>query len=212
MPTTGCGEYGNFTLDFDNLPNFTPDGQNQTDITQAPPITSPYHHFAFSQGYVYAPDPKVPFEPISPPHLAVFLGNGTGMRATQAGKMIEDGEFANGPYEASSFFWFDAFSAWLGCDNGGPETCTLVMSGYTYSPLAKDEVLSFQRNSTLPACTDYKDCKLEKVEFPETFRGLSGLQIQAYVGEEERMFFMDDVDLRWTDNSCAAGLARQRAR
>ena len=213
MPATGCGEYGNVTLDFDNLPNYTPNNQNQTDITQAPPIENPYHHFAFSDGYVYAPDPKVPFEPISQPHLAVFLGNGTGMKASQShAHTIEDGEFADGPYEASTSFWFDAYSAWLGCDNEGPEVCTLVMSAYTYSSEEGDEVLAYQKNATIPGCPGFKDCKLQKVEFPDTFKGLSGLQIQAFVGEEERMFFMDDVAMHWTENSCIAGLTRQRAR
>lgn len=212
MPTTGCGEYGDFMLDFDNLPNFSPSDDNETDITQAPPIQSPYHHFTFSDGYVYAPDPRVPYEPISQPHLAVFLGNGTGMRASQAGNTIEDGEFADGPYEASSSFWFDVFSAWLGCDNEGPEVCTLVMSAYTYNAKENHEVLSFTQNATVEGCLGFTDCTLKKIEFPDTFKGLSGLQIQAFVGQEERMFFMDDIAMRWSDNSCASGLTRQRAR
>lgn len=212
MPATGCGEYGNFMLDFDNLPNFTPSNKRATDITQAPPIPNPYHHFTFSDGYVYAPDPKVPFQPESPPHLTVFLGNGTGMRASQAGHTIKDGEFADGPYEASSAFWFDAFSAWLGCDNDGPEPCTMVINAYTYSAKENDEVLSFTKNATVESCPGLKDCKLKKVEFPDTFRGLSGLQVRSFVGEQERMFFMDSVSMRWTDNSCEAGLTRQRAR
>lgn len=212
MPTTGCGENGDFMLDFDNLPNFTPSDQSETDITQAPPIPNPYHHFYFSDGYVYAPDPKVPYEPVSPRHLAVFLGNGTGMRASQAGNAIKDGEFADGPNESSSAFWFDTFSAWMGCDNPGPEVCTLVMSGYTYSAKERDEVLSYTQNATVEPCPGDKDCKLQNLEFPDKFRGLSGLQIQAYVEEEERMFFIDDVAMRWTDNSCAAGLLRQRTR
>lgn len=199
-------------LDFDNLPNFTPSDQNQTDISQAPPIPNPYHHFTFNEGYVYAPDPKVPFEPVSEPHLAVFFTNGTGMRASQSDHAIEDGEFADGPYESSSAFWFDAFSAWMGCDHNGADPCTLVMSAYTYSAKDKDEVLAFTQNATIPGCPGFKDCKLQKVEFPSTFRGLSGLQIQAFAGGEEKTFFMDDVAMRWTDNSCAAGLTRQRAR
>lgn len=213
MPTTGCGEYGDFDLDFDNLPNFSPSGESQTDITQAPPIPNPYHHFTFNEGYVYAPDPKVPYEPVSPPHVAVFVGNGTGMRATQARKhTIEDGEFADGPYESSSAFWFDAFSGWFGCDNEGPEECTLVMSAYTYDAEKDDEVLASQKNATVEGCPGFKDCKLKKIDFPEDFKGLSGLQIQAFTGQEERMFFMDSLSMKWSDNSCAAGLTRQRSR
>jgi hypothetical protein len=64
-------------INFDDLPNFMPT-ENDTAITQAPPIQNPYHHLTFSDGYVYAPAPSEPYAPVSSPHLAVFLSNATG--------------------------------------------------------------------------------------------------------------------------------------
>ncbi|RMY77235.1 hypothetical protein D0863_01434 [Hortaea werneckii] len=208
-PST-CGEHGNFTLDFDTLPNFVPNNQNSTDITQAPPVPNPYHHLIFSDGYVYGPSPKVPYVPSSQPKLAVFLANASGVTARPRSSTMETGEVGDGPYESASAFWFDAYSAFFGCDS--PDGCTMVFTGYTYSADAKDEVPSYSQNATIPACptltSGNASCQLQRVDFPRAFRGLSGLRMQAFSGNEERMFFLDDLALGWTNNDCEAGMAR----
>jgi hypothetical protein len=119
------------------------------------------------------------------------------------------GEIGDGPRESESAFWFDADSAWFGCDNPGPKVCTLVFSAYTWSAVAKDEVLTFQQNATVSACKDFKDCHLQLIDFPTSFRGLTGVQIQAFVDNQPKMFFMDNLAMRWSNNSCAAGMLRQ---
>ncbi|KAI7363238.1 hypothetical protein KC354_g6645 [Hortaea werneckii] len=204
-PST-CGEHGNFTLDFDTLPNFVPNNQNSTDITQAPPVPNPYHHLIFSDGYVYGPSPKVPYVPSSQPKLAVFLANASGVTARPRSSTMESGEVGDGPYESASAFWFDAYSAFFGCDS--PDGCTMVFTGYTYSADAKDEVPSYSQNATIPACptltSGNASCQLQRVDFPRAFRGLSGLRMQAFSGNEERMFFLDDLALGWTNNDCEA--------
>jgi len=123
---------------------------------------------------------------------------------------MKPGEIGDGVYESSSAFWFNATSAFLGCDDSGPEDCTLVFSAYTWSPSSNDEILTYSQNATLPPCSGYDNCQLQQVIFPASFTGLSGLQIQAFVGNQERMFFMDDLALGWYNNTCAAGLMRQR--
>ncbi|KAK5725681.1 hypothetical protein LTR15_003871 [Elasticomyces elasticus] len=203
---TACGEHGNFTMDFDNLPNFQPNSKRATDIRQAPPVPNPYHHLTFSDGYVYAPQPSEPYLPSSEPHLAVFLANGTGVTA----RSVQPGEIGDGPYESNSAFWFDAFSAMMGCDNAGPDPCTIVFTGYTYSAAAKDEIATYTQNATIAPCPALNNCPLQPVSFPTSFRSLSGVRMQAFVGNEERMFFLDDMELGWSNNTCQAGLTRQR--
>ncbi|KAI7250727.1 hypothetical protein KC343_g6639 [Hortaea werneckii] len=205
-----CGEHGNFTLNFDTLPNFVPNNQNSTDITQAPPVPNPYHHLVFSDGYVYGPSPKIPYVPSSQPKLAVFLANASGITARPRSSTMESGEVGDGPYESASAFWFNAYSAFFGCDS--PDGCTMVFTGYTYSADAKDEVPSYSQNATIPACptltSGNASCQLQRVDFPNAFRGLSGLRMQAFSGNEERMFFLDDLALGWANNNCEAGMAR----
>ncbi|KAK5689158.1 hypothetical protein LTR17_026467 [Elasticomyces elasticus] len=203
---TACGEHGNFTMDFDNLPNFQPNSKRAMDITQAPPVPNPYHHLTFSDGYVYAPQPSEPYLPSSEPHLAVFLANGTGVTA----RSVQPGEIGDGPYESNSAFWFDAFSAMMGCDNAGPDPCTIVFTGYTYSAAANDEIATYTQNATIAPCPALNNCPLQPVSFPTSFRSLSGVRMQAFVGNEERMFFLDDMELGWSNNTCQAGMTRQR--
>lgn len=212
-PATGCGEHGDFVVDFDDLPNFFPT-ENDTAITQAPPVLNPYHHLTFDDGYVYAPAPAEPYPPVSSPHLAVFLGNASGVTSRRRSEnQLKSGEIGDGPRESISAFWFDAHSAWFGCDNPGPDYCTLVFKAFSWSAATKKEELTFQQNATIPPCPHrFNGCRLRKVDFPTSFRGLTGIQIQAFVHKEERMFFMDDLALRWSNNTCAAGLLRQSSR
>lgn len=123
---------------------------------------------------------------------------------------MRPGEISDGIYEAMSAFWFNATSAFLGCDNSGPDDCTLVFSAYTWSEGSGSEILSYSRNATVRPCLGFNNCQLQEVNFPPSFVGLSGLQIQAFVGNEERMFFMDDLALGWYNNTCEAGLTRLR--
>ncbi|QIW96330.1 hypothetical protein AMS68_001848 [Peltaster fructicola] len=213
-----CGEHGNFTMTFDDLPNFSTSDVNNTDITQAPPIFNGYHHFAFSNGYVYAPPPSDPFTPHSSPHLAVFLGNASGngsdntpsAMAPTSG-MIRPGEFGDGSVAPVSAYWFNAYNVWLGCDNPGPEPCTYVVTAYAWNAATSNEQQVTTENVTTPGCPGLHDCQLQQVTFPSSFNGLSGLQIQAYRGQDQVMFFMDDVSMGWYNNTCAAGLQRLRS-
>ena len=160
---------------------------------------------------MYAPQPNEPYAPVSQPHLAVFLADGTGKRLgpSQSGNYSKPGEVSDGPREAISAFWFDAYSAWFGCDNRGPEVCTLMFYAFAWSDTENTEVLIDQSTSTIAPCRKSRGCGLELVEFPSTFQSLTGLQVEAFVGKEERMFFMDDLSMHWTNNTCAAGLQRQ---
>jgi hypothetical protein len=209
---TACGEHGDFTLDFDDLPAFSGD----EDITQAPPIFSPYHHLTFSSGYVHQSQRSQPFAPHSGDQLAVFLAPGNGTNDTtwhQNGLTMnaprtEPGEITDGPYDGMPAFWFNAKGAWLGCDNDGPEPCVFNVTGWTWNSQLGDEVATYNTQIELPPCPGFENCQLQQVSFPENFRGLSGIQIQAFANNQPRMFFMDDLALSWFDNSCAAGMQR----
>jgi hypothetical protein len=201
-------------LDFDDLPSFSGDG----DITQAPPIFSPYHHLTFSNGYVHAPKYKQPFVPHSGDQLAVFLasgaGNGTNDTAWHQPGMsasvprTEPGDITDGPYNGLPAFWFNAYDAWLGCDNDGPDSCIFNVTGSTWDPTVNDDVETYNTQLEVPPCPNFNHCPLVHMDFPDNIRGLSGMQIQAFVNNKPVMFFMDDLALGWYDNSCEAGMKR----
>lgn len=195
------------------MPVFAPTDDPITDVSEAPPVFNPYHHLTFSNGFVYIPPPTDPFPPVSAPPLIMFLTNETGPSNNPDAGLVRPGEISAGVYSSNSAFWFNAYSAYLACDNSGPDDCTMSISGYTYlTGTDNDETLAYQHNVTILPCPGYKDCHLQKVDFPPMFKGLSGLQIQAYVGGEQKMWFMDDLSMGWSNNTCAAGLLRQRSR
>ncbi|EME81517.1 uncharacterized protein MYCFIDRAFT_140273 [Pseudocercospora fijiensis CIRAD86] len=193
--------------------NSTSNGNGTSEITQQPPLSlRPYRHMLFSNGYVYAPKPVEPFVPASPPNVAVFLANGTGFKSGPQPNGLEPGEMGDGPYhEGDPAFFFDAKGAALGCDNAGPGPCTLEVTSMVWDNRTRDDIPSESQNYTLPACEGFQDCQLTKVDFPSSFRKLSGLRMRAVRNQEPRMFFVDDMRMRWADNSCAAGMKRQRS-
>ncbi|KAI9837823.1 MAG: hypothetical protein M1819_006757 [Sarea resinae] len=211
--TQFCGEHGNFTLNFDDEPIFDPINNATADY---PPVFNPYHHLFFSPGFAYAPPPTVPFPPTSPPHLAIFLENqavnATSVDGSPDAGLEVAGEFGAGPRASQSAYWFNAYEANLGCDNRGPKACKLTISGYTFSQEEQQEILSVEQFVSLPPCRNFQNCKLTTVCFSDAFRNLTGVRIVAFLSGQPRIWFMDDVRLAWSNNTCAAGLERQESR
>jgi hypothetical protein len=120
----------------------------------------------------------------------------------------EPGDITDGPYDGLPAFWFNAQSAWLGCDNEGPDPCVFNVTGSTWDPKVGDDVETYNTQIEVPPCPNFNHCPLQHVSFPDNFNGLSGIQLQAFVKNKPVMFFMDDLALGWYDNSCEAGMQR----
>lgn len=173
---------------------------------------NPYHHFFFSNGFLYAPPPSEPFKPVSEPRLVVFLPNDTGASEELVTGSVRPGEIGAGDRASASAFWFNAESAFLGCDNKGPEPCVMTISAFSYDKSSTNEILKHQQNVTIPACLATDDCSLQHVDFDAEMTALSGIEIRAFVGVSQRIWFMDNLAMSWYNNTCAAGLLRQESR
>ena len=113
-----------------------------------------------------------------------------------------------------SAFWIDAYSAYLGCNNKGPSDCQLSIRGYAYEPDFKNVVLIAEQYAYQPACPLLINCNMIEVNFKEDFRNLTGIQVVATAtgSEEPIAWFMDDLRVGWSDNSCAAGALRDHVK
>ena len=120
----------------------------------------------------------------------------------------EPGDITDGPYNGLPAFWFNAYDAWLGCDNNSKDSCFFNVTGSTWDAEFGDDVETYSTQIEVPPCPNTNHCPLVHVDFPDNFRGLSGIQIQAFVKDKPVMFFMDDLALGWFDNSCDAGMKR----
>ncbi|KAL8917066.1 MAG: hypothetical protein Q9208_008182 [Pyrenodesmia sp. 3 TL-2023] len=195
--SSSCGsDTGLFTINFDDLPHFS----TESPLSDIPPIFNPYRKLFFNGGYGYVPPPEDPFAPISPPQLAVYNYRNDSISQTSINAGLElHGEIGAGPRVSQNAYWIDAYTTWIGCANGGPSDCTIDFIGY-------DQFGTNIAQQTLqqPPCLGLANCKLAQVKLTNQFRDLAGLQILAYVNETPVTFYMDDLSLGWSNNTCAA--------
>ena len=158
----------------------------------------------FQEYFGYVPPPSDPFPPISPPQLAVYRAESSGATGSPEAGLELTGEIGSGPRASQSAYWIDAYSAYLGCTNAGPDDCTFMVKGYQNWSTSSVITQGF----TQPPCPEMKNCSLALVEFADGFRGLTGLQIIATVGMTSVDWYMDNLSLGWSNNTCAAQLER----
>ncbi|KLJ08504.1 hypothetical protein EMPG_16047 [Blastomyces silverae] len=208
---TRCGESGEFTMDFDDLPRFSP---SINDTAPFPPIFNPYNHLFFSDGWSYGPPPTEPYPPTSNPHIGIYIPEKSeDNRGSPYAGLLAGGEFGAGPRRSLDTFWFDAYSANFGCDNGSANTtCAVAVSAVRYSAQTKTEESAGTRRFVIPPCPGYRNCTLSPLDFGDSFRGISGLKFSASVQDKPVIFFVDDIKMNWYNNTCAAGLERLRSR
>ncbi|OJD21291.1 hypothetical protein ACJ73_07369 [Blastomyces percursus] len=208
---TKCGESGEFTMDFDKLPRFSP---SNNDTAAFPPIFNPYNHLFFSDGWSYGPPPTEPYPPTSNPHIGIYIPEKRkDNRGSPYAGLLDGGEFGAGPRSSLDTFWFDAYSANFGCDNGSTNTtCAVTVSAVRYSAQTKIEETAGTRSFAIPPCPGYRNCMLSPLDFGDSFRGISGLKFSASVQDKPVIFFVDDIKMNWYNNTCAAGLERLRSR
>ncbi|KAL8997897.1 MAG: hypothetical protein Q9188_006215 [Gyalolechia gomerana] len=199
--SSACGvDTGRFTINFDDLPHFS----TTSPSSDVPPIFNPYRKLFFNGGYGYAPPPEDPYTPISPPQLAVYNYHNDSVPTQSISAGLElHGEIGAGPRVNESAYWIDAYSTWIGCANAGPGECRIDFIGYDRfnTPIATQTLLQ-------PPCPGLVECKLAHVAFTDHFRDLAGLQILAFVNQTPVTFYMDDLGLGWSNNTCAAQLER----
>ncbi|KAL8716966.1 MAG: hypothetical protein Q9225_005751 [Loekoesia sp. 1 TL-2023] len=176
----------------------------KTAATHIPPIFNPYRKLFFNGGYGYVPPPSDPYAPVSPPQLAVYNyhNDSVSQQSIDAGLELH-GEIGAGPRVNESAYWINAYSTWIGCANAGPSECRIDFIGYDKfdAEIATQTLLQ-------PPCPGLVNCKLAQVTFTSQFRDLAGLQILAFVNKTPVTFYMDDLSLGWSNNTCAAQLER----
>ena len=110
-------------------------------------------------------------------------------------------------------FWFDAYSAHVGCGNRAQgASCTVTVSAVKYSAKSKKEETTSSATFSVPSCPGREKCRLTRIELGDGFRGLSGIVFKASMGGKPVTLFVDKIAMNWHDNSCEAGLERVRSR
>jgi hypothetical protein len=179
------------------------------------PLFNPYHKFYFSDGFTIVPPPTDPYLPSSGRLLTEFIPD---FNANITIPVVPvgmangvTGDIGNGRNRALECFDFNARGASLGCDSKGPD-CNWQFTGTVWNAsIATEQEVVTQHIST-SACPSLINCTLVPILLDANFRNLSSLRINVTVAGEPKIWWMDDLLLAWTDDSCDAGLCRQAHR
>jgi len=82
----------------------------------------------------------------------------------------------------------------------------MTITGYANGE--NNDTIVMGQTVTQPPCPGLKDCSLALVSLDESFRSLKTLQIVATINEKAVGWYMDDLELKWSNNTCAAQLMR----
>ena len=143
---------------------------------------------------------------------AKLNNNNTLAGSPNAGSVPPNG-FGAGPRNSSNIYWFNATSAYVGCDYTGLDPsipCLFNVTAWVFN--GTEEVPVVTDGFEIPPCLDVSYCQLTPITFPEQYMGLTTLNFSASVGGESRTFYMDSLHLGWYNNSCEAGLTRIMSR
>ncbi|KAF5876425.1 uncharacterized protein Bfra_002829 [Botrytis fragariae] len=212
---TNCGERGDFVLTFDDVPPLSVSNASGTDV-QPEPLFNPYHQFLFSDGFTVVPPPKrLPILPSSKPLLLEFIPNFVANSSNrQTGPNSADhgfsGQIGSGDEGLTGCFNFNLYGASLGCDSTGP-TCDFTFTGYKYDVVSKKTSQVMQQVVNVPACPELSSCVLTTVDLEPSFMDLTYFFMNVTVAGKPKLWWMDDLRLGWSDNSCAMGFCRQNA-
>ncbi|CAG8971530.1 hypothetical protein HYALB_00005426 [Hymenoscyphus albidus] len=211
---TACGEIGDFGLNFDDIPPLSVGDQDPNTVTPQP-VFSPYHQFDWSNGFEVVPPPTDPYLPSSPPQLTMFVPNftlnfsnpSTGPNAADMGFA---GDIANGDHDRTGCFRFNFYGASVGCDSRGPD-CVFKFTGLRYDSVTGANKQVAQGISRVPACPALENCSLVPITLSRAFKDLTVIRVSLTVGGQPKIWFMDDLRMGWSDNSCATGVCRRDA-
>ncbi|KFZ19301.1 hypothetical protein V502_03737 [Pseudogymnoascus sp. VKM F-4520 (FW-2644)] len=205
-----CGEQGIFRLTFDDIPR-PASPANSNDI-QPQPISSPYHHFYFSQGFVVSPPPNDPYAAKSPPHLLEFVTpSNLNPTRTHNSPPIDDYSATAVIGIGQNLRWgcydFNALAASVGCDSLGPQ-CEWQFTGVQFDHEKQEFKEVVTQYVSTASCPGLEDCKLSDVVLLDEFMHLHALKVNVTAAGEPKNWWMDDLKLGWADGSCDAGLCR----
>lgn len=224
---TSCGEQGIFRLtvsppipsytsistltpQFDDIPRLA--GPANSNDIQPQPISSPYHHFYFSQGFIVSPPPKDPYAAKSAPLLLEFVTpSNLNPTRTHNSPPIDEysatAEIGIGQNLQWGCYAFQALAASVGCDSLGPQ-CDWQFTGVQFNHETQEYKEVVTQFVSTASCPGLEDCKLADVVLLDDFMHLHALRVNVTAVGEPRNWWMDDLKLEWADGSCDAGLCR----
>ncbi|KAI6247181.1 hypothetical protein HI914_04883 [Erysiphe necator] len=209
-----CGQIGSFVLNFDDIPPLAI-GNEPYDSVQPLPVFNPYHQFDFSDGFTVVPPPTVPYLPSSKPLLLEYIPRiNYSISQSQQANLTKNtlgqstsARIGSGDHGQTSCFNFNVIGALFGCDSAGPN-CDFTFTGFRFNKSSGTASEVICQRKSIKACSSLRNCSLMPINLHPTFQDLDFLRINLTVAGKPKIWWMDDLSLAWSNNSCAAEQCR----
>ncbi|TLS23194.1 uncharacterized protein PpBr36_06603 [Pyricularia pennisetigena] len=205
IPATGTGsplfcgnewDRGNETVNFDDRAAL-----QWSNPTSPMPLFVPYHRLYFSDGFSIVPPPNQTHNPSS--------GNNMTMWSPPNSSVETVGQIGFGPLSENGCFRFNPLSFDLGC-NTTETYCRFNISGIRYDAILDQEQQVSQFEVSFPSCSanNFTNCSLTTVDLSRyNLTDLTSITFDN-IGNSSRVWFGDDFEFTWTNDTCEAGRCR----
>ncbi len=159
------------------------------------PVPVPYHRFSFSPG----------FNIVSLPHGKYRASSGSQMLQIDASTT---GKIDLGQLRDNACFRFDFEGVSLGCDSAN-SPCSFRVSGLQWNGV--EDVVQRSEVFDIDACPDPSNCKLKHLTILiPIYTNLTSVNISLLKESESKTWWIDDLQLAWTDDDCSVAACRSR--
>jgi hypothetical protein len=122
-----------------------------------------------------------------------------------------NGMFGAGAFFANPAFWIDVTSAEVGCVSLANSSCQIMVNGWKFN---ESSGASEQQAYAIipeygPGCVNRTGCRLGHIDIASVgFYNLTAIRFVAFLSETgpgvPQNLYIDDINVRWSNNSCAA--------
>jgi hypothetical protein len=184
-------------MKFDDIPVGNSTGAS---IAESRPVPSPYHRFFFSSGFRAVPRSASKYQPSSGSQLLYYSS------------FAPSAQIGLANFSTNLCLRFDFRDINLGC-NATSVPCLFRISGLQWDGFR--DVVKDTMTFVLPACGEASNCTLTQVSSGLTvarhsLTSLTAINITLEFTGERQTWWADDLQLAWTDNSCAAAMCRAK--
>ena len=101
---------------------------------------------------------------------------------------------------------FDWYSMRVGCESDSTP-CEFNVAGYRWNASEGVQDMIVSKEFVVPACSAPQYCPLSVIT-GEGFENITSIFVQSTINGNAAAWWLDDLEMGWTDNSCEASTCR----
>lgn len=168
---------------------------------------TPYRRFYYSGGFTVTSAPEALFRPSSGNLMLQFTPSSMS-NASKSVLPLDTADISVGPQKLSNCFSFNFTKVSLGCDSRAAP-CSFTLAGFAYDRVKLQTVEVISHIFSVPACTGMEKCNLATIKV-SGFDNLTSITIKAEVNGKSTVWWADDFNFNWFDDTCESGICRSR--